>query len=90
MLLHLPFLLIAIALLIPCAMLLVECLSAVLGTYTTTHKAIAPPVPHDDFAVAVLMPAHNEADVIVETLVALTPQLAPHGPTDRCGRQLHR
>ncbi len=73
MLVQLPLLIVAIALLIPCAMLLAECLGAFLSPRSTLSAAL----PSEDFAVAVLMPAHNEADVIIETLTALTPQLSP-------------
>jgi cellulose synthase/poly-beta-1,6-N-acetylglucosamine synthase-like glycosyltransferase len=72
MLVQIPLLLVAIALLIPCAMLLGECLGAFVSARST-----APAVASEDFSIAVLMPAHNEADVIVETLTALTPQLSP-------------
>lgn len=69
----------AIALFIPCAMLLLECLSAVLASSRLlSGHSLGTPVPADDeFSVAVIMPAHNEAEVIVETLAALTPQLLP-------------
>lgn len=66
---------VAIALFIPCAMLFVECLSAVIGS--VLKVPLPAPSPREDFSVAVLMPAHNEAEVIVETLAALTPQLLP-------------
>ena len=78
MLTQLPFLLVAIALLISCATLLVECLSAVLRTFSV--RSTQGILPSKDFSIAVLMPAHNEAEVIGETLISLTPQL---GPQDR-------
>jgi cellulose synthase/poly-beta-1,6-N-acetylglucosamine synthase-like glycosyltransferase len=75
MLVQIPLLIIAVALLIPCAMLLVESLSAFFSPRAARQPASG--LPGEDFSIAVLMPAHNEADVIVETLTALTPQLAP-------------
>ncbi len=78
MLVQLPLLLVALALLIPCAMLLGECLSAFLSPHAAGGSALMPrSMPSEDFSIALLMPAHNEADVIVETLAALTPQLSP-------------
>lgn len=74
MLVELPLLLIAIALALPCAVLFCECLAAL------SAKSAARPKLSADLDVAVLMPAHNEADVIVKTLAALKPQL---GPADR-------
>jgi cellulose synthase/poly-beta-1,6-N-acetylglucosamine synthase-like glycosyltransferase len=74
MLVQIPLLIIALALLIPCAMLLIECLSAFLSPLAARPS---PATLSEDFSIAVLMPAHNEADVIVETLTALTPQLSP-------------
>jgi len=68
-------LIVAIALFIPCAMLFIECLSAVIGSVLKLPLLAAP--PNEDVSVAVVMPAHNEAEVIVETLAALTPQLLP-------------
>jgi len=70
-------LIIAIALFIPCGMLLLECLSAVLAPAHLLSSSGSGLSSNDDFAVAVIMPAHNEADVIVDTLAALTPQLLP-------------
>ncbi|MEM6450709.1 MAG: glycosyltransferase [Cyanobacteria bacterium P01_D01_bin.105] len=86
-------LVLAIALFIPCGMLLLECLSAVtsslsrspsgarsrLGTNLSKRLGKTSSTAADDeaFSVAVIMPAHNEAEVIVETLAALTPQLYP-------------
>lgn len=65
---------VAIALFLPCAVLLIECLSAVLSPSSVRSR-------HDeDISIAVLMPAHNEAAVITQTLAALIPQL---GPADR-------
>ena len=74
MLVEFPLLLAAIALSIPCIVLLGECLSALLT------RPAAPPQLSEDFDIAVLMPAHNEAGVIAQTLADLMPQL---GPTDR-------
>jgi cellulose synthase/poly-beta-1,6-N-acetylglucosamine synthase-like glycosyltransferase len=74
MLVQIPLLIVASALLIPCAMLLIECLSAFLSPLPARPS---PSALSEDFSIAVLMPAHNEADVIVETLTALTPQLSP-------------
>ena len=82
-LIHALLLTLAIALAIPCGMLLLECVSAVLGSSRTVSSRMANPssasqvAAADDFSVAVIMPAHNEAEVIVETLAALTPQLLP-------------
>ena len=70
-----PLLMIAIALFIPCAMLFIECTSAAVGSVFKRPWPVA--TPNEDFSVAVIMPAHNEAAVIVETLAALTPQLLP-------------
>ena len=68
----------ASALLIPCGMLFLECLSAVLGSPAEPPRTrVNSGMPVDDMSVAVIMPAHNEADVIVETLATLTPQLLP-------------
>lgn len=83
MFVRIPLLIVAIALFIPCAMLFIECLSAVIGAAVgsvvkpSSNARLLSPAPKDDFAVAVLMPAHNEAAVIVQTLAALTPQLLP-------------
>ncbi len=79
MFVRIPLLIVAIALLIPCAMLFIECLSAVIASVlrSSAKSPLLPSVSKDDFSVAVLMPAHNEAEVIVETLAALTPQLLP-------------
>jgi cellulose synthase/poly-beta-1,6-N-acetylglucosamine synthase-like glycosyltransferase len=87
MLVEIPLLIAAIALLIPCAMLLSECLSAFLSPLAARSNREALPSEQfdeqpseqssEDFSIAVLMPAHNEADVIVDTLAALTPQLSP-------------
>lgn len=76
-------LIVAIALLVPCAVLFFESLNAALGAVLgeAIARLVAQPkraaLPNEDFSIAVLMPAHNEAAVIVETLVALTPQLSP-------------
>lgn len=76
MLLNALLLILALLLFIPCGMLLLECLSAVIGSSTGLGPRSG--IPADDtFSVAVIMPAHNEAEVIVETLAALTPQLLP-------------
>jgi cellulose synthase/poly-beta-1,6-N-acetylglucosamine synthase-like glycosyltransferase len=75
MLIKIPLLIVALVVSVPCAMLLLECVSAVMATLFGQHKSAAP--VREDFSVAVLMPAHNESDVIVATLAALTPQLSP-------------
>ena len=72
---QIPLLVIAIALAIPCAMLFLECLSAVVGSVLKVPLTAVP--PKENISVAVVMPAHNEAEVIVDTLAALTPQLLP-------------
>ena len=66
----------SIILFIPCGVLLLECLSAALAPLPNAGTHTGKPID-DSFSVAVIMPAHNEADVIVDTLAALTPQLAP-------------
>ncbi|MFK8181741.1 MAG: glycosyltransferase [Phormidesmis sp.] len=75
-------LILAIALFIPCGMLLLECVSAALGSLASSSGsggtgAVIGAAADDTFSVAVIMPAHNEAEVIVDTLAALTPQLLP-------------
>lgn len=64
----------AICLAIPCFVLLIECISALFARPTP------PPRIRSEMALAVLMPAHNEAAGIVQTLRSLKPQL---GPNDR-------
>lgn len=74
MLVEYLLLLSAIALAIPCFVLLVECISALFARP-------APPLRiRSEMELAVLMPAHNEAAGIVKTLRSLKPQL---GPNDR-------
>ncbi|MEL7352908.1 MAG: glycosyltransferase family 2 protein [Cyanobacteria bacterium P01_A01_bin.116] len=72
MVFQLLFLVIAIALSLPCAVLLIECLGALLSRRPTPSVRVNP-----EFAVTVLMPAHNESAVIASTLATLTPQLMP-------------
>lgn len=74
MLLETPFLIIAIALAVPCTVLLLESLGALLPWPSGPSSAVE---ASRDCALTVLMPAHNEAEVIADTLAALTPQLAP-------------
>ncbi|MBE9174591.1 glycosyltransferase family 2 protein [Synechocystis salina LEGE 06155] len=73
-------LLLAIApiVLLPSAILLLECSAACLARPERTplapnHRSRTP----EGFGVAVLVPAHNEASVIAETLQSIQPQLAP-------------
>ena len=76
-------LIVAVALLIPCAVLWLESLSAVLGAVpgellcAIAAQPTRAALSGEDFSIAVLMPAHNEAAVIVETLAFLMPQLSP-------------
>lgn len=74
MLFQIPLLIIAIALAVPCTVLLLECLGALLSRPSRLSPAVE---ASRDSALTVLMPAHNEAEVIADTLAALTPQLAP-------------
>lgn len=69
MLVQIILLTVALVIAIPCAVLLMECLGALLARPPQLTKA------DEEFAVTVLMPAHNEATVIAETLTALMPQL---------------
>ena len=71
MLVQLLLLLIAIALSIPCVVIFIECCSAFFS------PPLNPPRHCENIDIAVLMPAHNEADVITDTLCSLTPQLSP-------------
>jgi cellulose synthase/poly-beta-1,6-N-acetylglucosamine synthase-like glycosyltransferase len=63
---------IAVALLIPIVMLFVECVSAFWALRKPTVQAST-----SSYQLAVLMPAHNEAPVIAETLQTVLPQLSP-------------
>jgi len=74
MLVELLLILVAIAISLPCAILFVECFSALFAPSSVRLRH------YKDIDIAVLMPAHNEADVIGKTLATLIPQL---GPTDR-------
>jgi cellulose synthase/poly-beta-1,6-N-acetylglucosamine synthase-like glycosyltransferase len=82
MLVQICLLTLVIALAIPCAVFFVECLSAAVGSSSQTPSSLAPSSPTPSasdlksFSIAVLMPAHNEAEVIASTLAALTPQLS--------------
>lgn len=67
-------LIIAIALALPCTVLLLECLGALFSRPLRLSSAVK---TNRDAVLTVLMPAHNEAEVIAETLATLTPQLAP-------------
>ncbi|MFQ4135602.1 glycosyltransferase family 2 protein [Nodosilinea sp. PGN35] len=53
-----------------------ECLGALPGTAPAAEPAAEPPLP-DNLSLAVLIPAHNEAEGIVATLEAVLPQLRP-------------
>lgn len=68
---EIPLLIISIALAIPCAVLFIECLSALLARSESLSGT------DESFSITVLMPAHNESAVIADTLAALTPQLMP-------------
>ena len=70
MLIQFSLLLVAIALLIPCGVLFIECLSAFFAPDLKTPRRC------ENIDIAVLMPAHNEADVIASTLCSLIPQLS--------------
>lgn len=61
---------IALLLLVPIAVLVVECVAALLPGRTRTNTDAVP-------TVAVLMPAHNEAGVIEQTLAGLRSHLNP-------------
>lgn len=63
----------AAALVLPCAVLLVEVLMAVLGQGGTKQSQAL----RGQARRAILMPAHNEESVIQTTLATLTPQLTP-------------
>lgn len=60
----------AVLLLVPIALLFLECLSATLNISQRNWEVMQPRP-----AIAVLIPAHNEAAVIGNTLAQLTPQL---------------
>lgn len=61
----------AVVIFIPCLFLLIECLAACLPSrFVTTTKDGSPKV-------AILIPAHNEAMVIEQTIESLLPQLQP-------------
>ncbi|MGC1305616.1 MAG: glycosyltransferase family 2 protein [Phormidesmis sp.] len=75
MFIQIPLLLMAIAIAIPCTILLIECISAIVASVSGLTPAARHPCRN--FPIAVLMPAHNETAVICETLAALTPQLSP-------------
>ena len=62
--------LLAIALLIPCGVFSIECLGALLSS------SLAPPRQCENTDIAVLVPAHNEAEVITHTIGLLMPQLS--------------
>ena len=70
MLAEVLLLLVAIALSLPCVILLVECLSAFLSS------PLLPKSQCENIDIAVLMPAHNEADIIAKTLSLLAPHLS--------------
>ena len=67
----------ALALAIPCAVFVIECLAAVLP------GAVEPPLPPlaRPLRRAILIPAHDEEAVLAQTLRTVMPQL---GPGDRC------
>ncbi len=87
MLVQIPLLIVAIALSIPCTVLLIECLSAFAASSSKslTRSSLAVKEQKDEqtkdkISIAVLMPAHNESAVIAQTLTALMPQI---GQQDR-------
>ncbi len=79
-------LIMTLALLIPTTLFFVECLMAVVSSQTSGQKSIPSSIKSIDQhsgaqpSVAVLVPAHNEALGIPQTLATLLPQL---GATDR-------
>ena len=75
---YLHYLLTAVALilLVPCLVLLVQVLAAVLAP--PTKPALLPAAGAKPIEVCLLMPAHNEAGGIVPVLQALLPQLNQH------------
>lgn len=70
---QLLLLIVALALFTPCAVLFVECFSASFSKTKDSQQC-------ENIDIAVLVPAHNEADIIAQTLALLTPQL---GSNDR-------
>lgn len=80
MLIQILLVILAIALTLPCSVLLIECLSAFLSAFLSDRSPSRSAVSADNentLPIAVLMPAHNEAEVIAGTLAALMPQLTP-------------
>lgn len=68
----------AALLLIPCAVLLVQVLAALLPARLNAAEPLQTGAFNTQTAVCLLMPAHNEAGGIASVLQALMPQLGPH------------
>jgi cellulose synthase/poly-beta-1,6-N-acetylglucosamine synthase-like glycosyltransferase len=65
------FVFIAIIILIPCLLLLAECLGATI----ISRSSVESDLNNSPEKIAVLIPAHNESEVIEETLRSIQPQL---------------
>lgn len=70
--------LLAALLLIPCAVLLVQVLAALLPARLNTAESLQVSTPNTPTEVCLLMPAHNEAGGIASVLQLLITQLGPH------------
>ena len=73
LLLEILFFILALAFLIPCIVLFLECCVALLSSPFDSREIGARPS-----SIAVLVPAHNEENGIVSTLKTIMPQLTPH------------
>ena len=93
----------AVAIAVPCFVMLIECVGAAIGSRKLSSRR--PWLAQKDtlertitegpeFSLAVIMPAHNEADVISNTISLLTPYLYPQDQlivvADNCTDQTAR